>query len=156
MKQTEQIAKHFKGIYFGGNYTGANLKNMLADISWEQATAQVHSFNTIAILVFHINYYVAAVLQVLRGAPLNAHDKYSFDCPPIRSEEDWQKLLNKTWTDAEALANLVEQLPESKLWEPFADEKYGNYFRNLLGVIEHTHYHAGQIALIRKIVLETK
>jgi len=31
--------------------------------------------------------------------------------------------------------------------------KYGNYFRNIVGVIEHIHYHLGQIVLIKKILV---
>jgi hypothetical protein len=62
--------------------------------------------------------------------------------------------LNKTWTDAENFTILIEQLPEGKLGETFFDEKYGNYYRNLHGVIEHTHYHLGQIVLIKKILLQ--
>ena len=38
------------------------------------------------------------------------------------------------------------------LWETFADEKYGHYYRNLHGIIEHTHYHLGQIVLIKKLL----
>jgi hypothetical protein len=105
-------------------------------------------------LVYHINYYVSAVLKVLQGESLDASDKYSFDLSPIQSHEDWEKLLNKTWTDAENFANLVEQLPESKLWETFVNEKYGNYYRNIHGVIEHCHYHLGQIVLIKKMLLQ--
>jgi hypothetical protein len=127
----------------------------LADVTWEQATSKVYSFNTIASLVFHTNYYVSAVLKVLQGERLNASDKYSFDHPPILSREDWEKLLDKTWTDAENFAGLIEQLPESKLWDDFSDNKYGNYYRNLQGIIEHTHYHLGQIVLIKKILVQT-
>ncbi|MDB5205357.1 MAG: hypothetical protein JWR72_432 [Flavisolibacter sp.] len=152
MTLTEQIAKHFREVYFGGNWTSVNLKETLANVTWQQATAQLHSFNTIAALVYHSNYYVSAVLKVLQGEPLNAKDIYSFNHPPIQSAEDWQDLLNKTWTDAEAFAALVEQLPESKLGETFTDEKYGNYYRNIHGIIEHTHYHLGQIVLIKKLL----
>jgi hypothetical protein len=114
----------------------------------------VYSFNTIAALVFHMNYYVSAITKVLQGNPLNASDKYSFDLPPINSKEDWDQLVNKTFADAETFATLVEQLPENQLWETFVDEKYGNYYRNLHGVIEHIHYHLGQIVLIKKIILQ--
>jgi len=154
MNLTAQIAKHFREVHFGGNWTSSNLKDHLADVTWQQATTQVYSINPIATLVYHINYYVSAILKVLRGEPLDAHDKYSFDLPPILSQEDWEKLLDKTWTDAEDFAILVEQLPESKLGENFSDEKYGSYYRNIHGVIEHTHYHLGQIVLIKKILLE--
>jgi hypothetical protein len=153
MKLTEEIAKHFREVHFGGNWTSVNMKETLADVNWQQATTKVYSFNTIAILVFHTNYYVSAVLKVLQGEPLNAKDKYSFEHPPIQSQEDWEKLLSKTWEDAEKFAAVIEQLPEHKLQETFADEKYGNYYRNLHGIIEHTHYHLGQMVLIKKILL---
>ena len=152
MNLPAQMAKHFREVYFGGNWTSVSLKDNLADVNWQQATTQVYSFNTIAALVFHINYFVAAVLKVLQGEPLNANDKYSFDLPPIRSQEDWEKLLDKFFADAEQLASLVEQLPESKVWETFADEKYGNYYYNIHGIIEHNHYHLGQIVLIKKML----
>lgn len=153
MKLTEQIAIHFRGIYFGGNWTSVNMKESLADVDWQQATTPVYSFNTIATLVYHTNYYVSAVLKVLQGEPLNANDKYSFDHPPILSQGDWERLLAKAWDDAESFAILVEQLPETKLWETFIEEKYGNYYRNINGIIEHNHYHLGQIVLLKKLLI---
>ena len=155
MKLTAQIAKHFRDVHFGGNWTSVNLKETLTDVSWQQATTKIYSLNTIATLVFHINYYVSAVTKVLQGEPLTAHDKYSFDLPPIQNQEDWEKLLNKTWSDAENFAKLIEQLPEAKLGEIFSEEKYGTYYRNIHGIIEHTHYHLGQIVLIKKILLQS-
>lgn len=154
MQLTAQIARHLRDVYFGGNWTSVNLKENLTDLTWQQATTQVYSFNTIAALVYHINYYISAVLKVLEGEPLNASDKYSFDLPPIQSQEDWENLLNKTWTDVETFAGLIEQLPEKSLWEDFSEKKYGNYYRNLQGIIEHTHYHLGQIVLIKKILMQ--
>ena len=154
MNLTAQIAKQFRDAYFGGNWTSVNLKESLSGLTWQQATTQVYSFNTIAILVFHMNYYVGVAMKVLQGGPLDGHDKYSFDCPAIQSQEDWEKLLDKTWSDAESFASMIEQFPENKLGEIFSDEKYGNYYRNLHGIIEHTHYHLGQIVLIKKILLQ--
>ena len=156
MNLPQQIAKHFREVHFGGNWTSVNLKDSLADVSWQQAITKVESLNTIAALVFHINYYVSAILRVLQGGLLDAHDKYSFDVPPIQSPEDWERLLDKLWKDAETFSTLVEQLPESKLSETFVEEKYGIYYRHLHGVIEHTHYHLGQISLIKKLLLQNK
>ncbi len=152
MNLTTQIAKHIREIHFGGNWTDANLKEKLADVTWQQAITKVYGFNTIAALVFHVNYFVSAVLKVLQGELLDAHDRYSFDHPPINSQKDWENFLNKVWADAEEMASLVEQLPDSKLLENFTDEKYGNYYRNLHGIIEHAHYHLGQLVLIKKII----
>jgi len=156
MTTTTQIARHLREVYFGGNWTGSNLKDNLADVTWQDATTEVNSFNTIATLVFHVNYYVGAVLKVLQGGPLEASDKYSFDHPPVRCQSDWDGMLEKTWADAEQLAGLIEQLPESTLREDFDDGKYGDHYRNLSGAIEHTHYHLGQIALIKKLLLKSE
>ena len=156
MNPAIQIAKHLRDVHFGGNWTSVNLKEHLSGLTWEQATTKVDSLNTIVALVYHINYYISAVTKVLQGGPLEGKDIYSFDHPPVRSQEDWEKLLNKTWTEAENFAVLIEQLPEFKLYETFIDEKYGNLYRNLHGIIEHTHYHLGQIVLIKKMLLQER
>lgn len=152
MNLSQQLAKHFREVFWGGNWTSVNCKDSLQDISWQQATAKVFNLNTIAALVYHINYYVAAVSMVLQGQPLNASDKYSFDLSPIQSEKDWEALLNKFWSDADRFAILLEQLPQNKLWDDFSDGKYGNYYRNIQGIIEHTHYHLGQVVLLKKML----
>ena len=152
MNISGQIAKQFREVNFGGNWTAVNLKETLSDVTWQEATQKVNSFNTIAVLVYHINYYVSAVLKVLQGEALNASDKYSFSLEPILNAEDWERLLLKTWREAELFASLIEQLPEEKLSEDLQENKYGNYYRNLTGIIEHTHYHLGQIVLLKKII----
>lgn len=149
-----QIAKQFREVHLDGKWVAAtNLKDQLSDLTWKQATTKVDSLNTIAALAFHINYYVAGLVNVFEGGPLNIRDKYSYDLPPIKSKEDWEKLLNKMWSDAEKFANLVEQMPDEKLSEGFVDKKYGNYYRNIHSIIEHTYYHLGQIVMLKKLIL---
>jgi uncharacterized damage-inducible protein DinB len=152
MNATQQLAKHIRDLHFGGNWTVSCLKDLTADLSWKQSVQKVSNFNTIVGLVYHINYFVKAVIPVLEGKALDAHDKYSYDHPPIHSQEDWESFLQEVWKDAERFAQLVENLEEKILWDDFTKKKYGNYYRNLLGIIEHSHYHMGQIAMIRKMV----
>lgn len=152
MNASTQLAKHLREVFFGGNWTVSNVKDQLADVTWQQATTQVHSFNTIATLAFHISYFVSVVTKVLEGGPLEGNDKLSFAHPPINSQEDWERFQQKILEDADYFANLIGKLPEEKLYTDFSDQKYGLYFRNLLGIIEHTHYHLGQVALIKKLV----
>ena len=156
MNLSLQLAKHFREVYFGGNWTSVNLKEVITDISWQDATKKINSFNTILALVYHMNYYVKAVNKVLQGGILEAKDQFSFDHPVVRSKGEWDNLLNIAWSEAQTFAGLVEQLPDSKLWETFSDEKYGNYLRNILGVTEHVHYHLGQIVILKKILSENK
>lgn len=156
MKVTAQIANRFREVILNGKWiANTNFKDQVSDLSWEQATQKVGSFNTIAALVFHIDYYTAGVMRVLEGKPLDIRDKYSFNVPSIASKEEWEKLTNQLWMDAERFAELLELMPDEKLDEAFVDEKYGNYRRNIEGMIEHSYYHLGQIVLIKKMIVDS-
>ena len=148
----QQIANHFRQIYFGGNWTDSNLKDILKDVSWQQATTKLYLFNTIAALAYHMNYFSAAILNVIQAEPISTKDKFSFDHPPVNSQEDWVTMLNNIWNDAEKVAVMIEQLPLPKLREIFSEEKYGNIYSNILGIIEHNHYHLGQIVVLKKLL----
>lgn len=152
MNTAAAIAQHFRDVHFGGNWTCVSARDTLADVTMEEAMHQRGGFNTIAALTFHINYFVAAVLKVLEGGPLDAHNRYCFAHPPIESEADWQRLREKVFLDAERFATLVEQLPDDRLHTDMADPKYGTWYRNLHGIIEHTHYHLGQIVILKKLL----
>jgi hypothetical protein len=149
------LAKHLRDVHYGGNWTFSNLKDQLNNITWQQATTRIDSLNTIAALTYHIHYYVAAILKVIEGGPLDAHDKFSFDHPPVTGNEDWETLKTKIFREADRLVGLIDTFPKEKLGDLFADEKYGTFYRNFQGLIEHTHYHLGQIAVIKKLVSST-
>ena len=50
MSTTKLLAKHFKEVYFGGNWTCSNLKETLDDISVDEANFKIADFNTILFL----------------------------------------------------------------------------------------------------------
>jgi uncharacterized damage-inducible protein DinB len=157
MESPLQIANRFREVILNGTWvSGTNFKDQLSNVSLEQATQKIGSLNTIALLTSHIHYYIAGILNVLEGGTLDIKDKYSFDFPPLQSQEDWEKVLDKFWNDSEKFANLVEQLTEEKLKEDFTDKKYGSYHRNINAMIEHGYYHLGQIVLLKKLMLNTQ
>ena len=150
MHLSKQIASQIRTLYLGKNWTASSFKDQLSDVNWETATRKIGSFNTIATLVYHTQYYIRVQIPVLNGKPLIASDKESFEHPPITNEEQWQSLLTQVWSEVEAYADKIESLPVD-IWDTdFAGEKYGSYYRNIQGVIEHSHYHLGQIALLKK------
>ena len=152
MKITAQTAKHLKDVYLGGNWTVINFKDTLKDITWQQAIKKNEPFNTIVTLVYHCGYFVEVLNKVLEGGPLDGKDAYSFNHPPINSDEDWQQLLNNFFSNGEKAVRLIEQLSDEKLSDVFFDEKYGSYYRNINGIIEHLHYHLGQISILKRII----
>jgi len=131
-----------------------NLKEQILSVSWNQATQKIDTLNTFAALTFHINYYLAGLLNVFKGGNLEIRDHYSFDLPEIKSETDWNTLVSDFLNNSEQFANHVEQMSDNMLDQPFVNEKYGSYLRNIEGVIEHSYYHLGQVSLIRKMILQ--
>ena len=154
MNLPKQIATHFRTFYTGGNWTDVNLKDSLEGVTWQQATTSIFNCNTIAALIYHMNYYVRLQTKVLQGRPLDGSDKYAFDVPTIKSAEDWEQLKSTVFADAETIIQLIEQLPPEKLDAIFHDERYGNFYRNLQGIVEHNNYHLGQIVLLKKIMAQ--
>ncbi|MGR3855166.1 DUF1572 domain-containing protein [Chryseobacterium indologenes] len=153
MSQILQLSKRFREVLLDGFWiANTNFKDQLSEVTWEQAVTKVDALNTIAMLTFHIDYYIAGIINVFEGGALEIKDKFSFDLPPIASQQQWEDLLSKLWTDSEKFATLLEQMPDYQLDEVFVDEKYGTYRRNIDGMIEHSYYHLGQITLIKKLL----
>lgn len=153
MTPSHQTAKRFKEVFLNGTWiANTNYKSQLSDLSLEKAETRIGSFNSIAVLAQHIHYYIAGVKNVLEGGPLEIKDKFSFDFPPIPSQTEWELFLHKFWKDAEEFAALIEAMPEQQLQQAFVDDKYGNYQRNIDGLIEHSYYHLGQIVLLKKML----
>lgn len=154
---SKQLAQRFRELFLNGKWiANTNYQELLSDITWQQATQKVQSLNTIAILTFHINYYVEGVLQVLHGGELTIRDQFSFDAPELLSEADWNALKNSLFNNAKTFAKHIESMSEAELESTFVKETYGSYRRNIEGLIEHSYYHFGQLSLLKKLVIEKK
>ncbi|MFM9951579.1 MAG: DUF1572 domain-containing protein [Saprospiraceae bacterium] len=146
------LANRLREVLLNGKWiANTNFKEQILSIHWKQAIQKVDNLNTIAVLTFHINYYLGGLLNVFNGGNLEIRDKYSFDLPEIKNETDWTNLVNDFLQNAEKFAEKVEAMPDEIFDQPFVDEKYGSYLRNIEGVIEHSYYHLGQISLLKKM-----
>lgn len=155
MTRNKELANRLNEVLLNGRWiANTNYQSQLESVTWKQATQKIGSLNTIASLTFHVNYYLAGLLNVFKGGGLEIRDKYSFDMPPIESETDWEKLKNEFLTNAEMFVIAVAKLTDYQLDQPFVDEKYGTYLRNIEGIIEHSYYHLGQISLMKKMIIE--
>ena len=147
---SKQLAKHVHQVYFGGNWTEVNLKDTLSNITLDTACKKRAGFNTILALTYHIHYFTKVQLRVLEDGILDGKDSESYAHANISSEEEWLELQRGMWADAERYTNLLSALSDSVLHQPFTNKKYGTYLSNILGLIEHTHYHLGQIIIFNK------
>ena len=155
MNRSQFIAKRLSEVYLDGHWVAnTNYKEQLSSLHWQQATQQVGQLNTIALLTYHVYYYLRGLLQVLNGGALEIKDKYSFDMPPVTNDKEWLSLTTEFFSNAEKFVAAVAILPDEKMDEHFVDPKYGTGYRNLEAVVEHSYYHLGQISLIKKLLTE--
>jgi len=157
MTRNLTIASRLREVFLNGRWiANTNYKEQILSVNWQQAIQKIDNLNTIAALTYHVNYYLAGLLSAFKTGKLEISDKYSFDLPDIRSEADWNRLVNEFLNNSEAFANQVEQMDADMFDRPFVDEKYGTYLRNIEGVIEHSYYHLGQISLIKKMIMKAR
>lgn len=147
------IANRIGEVLLDGQWiANTNFKAQITSIDWRQATQKIGNLNTIAALTFHINYYLEGLLHVFNGGALEISDQFSFDVPEIQSEMDWNRLVDSFLKNSVRFVHQVKELPDDLLDQPFVDERYGSYLRNLEGVIEHSYYHLGQVSLLKKMI----
>ncbi|MBL7883555.1 MAG: DUF1572 family protein [Bacteroidia bacterium] len=151
------VANRVREVLLNGHWiANTNYKEQIQNINWQQAIEKVHNLNSIAALTYHVNYYLAGLLSTFENGKLEINDKYSFDLPVIKSQDDWDKLVVEFLSNSEKFANTIEQLEDIRFDQVFIDEKFGTYLRNVEAVIEHSYYHLGQISLIKKMIMKNE
>lgn len=154
MTQIDYLVNRLNEVFLNGKFiANTNFKTQIEQVSFEDANYKIANLNTIAMLTFHINYYLQGVNEVFEGKDLTIKDQNSFEMPTLESELDWQILKNTFLNNVEKFINHIKKISDIQLDEPFVNEKYGTFARNIDAMIEHSYYHLGQIVLIKKMII---
>ena len=149
MRISEAIARHIMEVW-DGNWTEINLKEVLAEINYKEATTAVPSFtNTIAALVNHLTFYNEVMLQRVQGIAPKIPGANGFDVPEIKDKAAWQMLKQNCFQSFVLLADAVKNVPEEHLFTPIHPGLSETY-KSLHGIAEHAHYHTAQIVYLDK------
>jgi uncharacterized damage-inducible protein DinB len=152
MTETHRINSQLKRAYQGEAWHGPSLRELLADVTAEQAAAKpIANAHNIWELVNHIIAWEQIVRRRLEGETLDEiPDEMNF--PPISdaSEEAWQAILRDLGSSNQALRESIKRIDDAKLEEMVTGKEHSNYFM-LHGAIQHDLYHAGQISLLKKL-----
>ena len=125
MTRNKIIASRLREVLLNGHWlANTNIKEQIQSINWQQATQKIDNLNTIAALTFHLNYYLAGLINAFENGKLEISDKYSYDLPPITSETEWNKLVSEFIANSDKFAKIVEQMDETDFDKPFINEKY--------------------------------
>ena len=152
MNQVELIVDQLQRAYAGKAWHGPSLEELLRGVTAQQALARpVAGAHSIWELVMHTGVWMSAARRRLAGDPAKLTPEQ--DWPPIEggSPDAWQKTLAALEQEHNQLRAAVGSLPESALQNQAPGKKHSLAFM-LHGVIQHNLYHAGQIALLKKVL----
>ena len=150
MDEIKSIDEQLRRAYEGNAWHGPSLRELLADVTAEQALARpIAGAHNIWEIVRHIAAWHDGVRRRLEGerVELSAVE----DWPPVAStpEAAWQDalaLLERTYME---LRRTMSRLTDASLQEMVTGKDY-TVDVLLHGLIQHDLYHAGQIALLKK------
>jgi uncharacterized damage-inducible protein DinB len=154
MSEAARIADQLRRAFSGDAWHGDSVFEILEGVNAAQAAAHpIKNAHSIWELVLHIAAWDGAVLHRLGGAAVELSDTENF--PPVTdaSEAAWRKALADVRRVHEALVAAVAALPDSRLDQIVPGKKGAHYtfYYMLHGVVQHELYHAGQIALLKKM-----
>ena len=152
MREVIRIGSQLKRSSEGGAWHGPALQELLADVSAEQAASRpLPGAHSIWEIVLHVAAWQSFAARALEGAPAVSDPAAEENWPPVKdtSEAAWREALKHLGDGNKHLREAVRNLGDEDLDEVVAGREYSVYFM-LHGVIQHTLYHAGQIALLKK------
>lgn len=150
MTETERIAEQLRAAFAGDAWHGPAVLDVIDRLPAQQARAHpIAGGHSIWELTLHITAWTRAVLRRLQGDRAELTDAENFPEVTGWDEQGWEATRQSV---VEALIELKEAillLDDSRLDEPIIEGMSSTYV-TLHGVIQHSLYHAGQIAILRK------
>ena len=148
MSETEKIADQLRLLFEGPSWLGPSIYSLLADIDQPLAdTRPLPTVHTIAELVLHITAWLSIARERLFAtSPVDPSAQE--DWPPVSGP--WQEAVAALRDAVEALKKSVLAFPPERLNETAPAAEPQTFYVLLHGVIQHSAYHAGQIALLKR------
>jgi uncharacterized damage-inducible protein DinB len=148
LRMADQLRRGFEGKA----WHGPSLKELLADVTTQQAAARpIATAHSIWELVSHIQVWTQAATQAVQGVPMPKIVGTDKDWPPVTDStaEAWAKALDRLLQASRQLSQAMESFVDERLPETVPGRQYDFYYL-FHGIIQHSLYHAGQIALLKK------
>jgi hypothetical protein len=155
--ETKNIAELLERVVTGDPWHGSNVEQLLRGVSAEDAAHRVvPGAHTMWEIVLHMTGWACEVRARLDGRP--AQEPNEGDWPPVGpiSEQRWAEATRDLVRAHRELAQAIGAIHPASLDQPvkdFRDDALGvglSRYLTLHGLIHHTVYHAGQLALLRK------
>ena len=152
MSEIRRINDQLKRAFEGKAWHGPSVSEVLAGVTAEQAAAHpISGAHSIWQIALHIATWERVGRRRLEEAsPIEVSDEEDWPAVGDTTDAAWANTLEELRRNHEALRASIRQLDETRLDEIVPGTQYSFYFL-LHGVIQHDLYHAGQIALLKKV-----
>jgi uncharacterized damage-inducible protein DinB len=154
MSEAARIADQLRRAFDGEAWHGDSVFEILNGVTAAQAAAHpIKNAHSVWELVLHIAAWDGAVLRRMGGVAVTLSDAENFPEVKDASNAAWRGALAQVRRVHEDLVKTVAALPDSRLDEVVPGKKGAHYtfYYMLHGVVQHELYHAGQIALLKKM-----
>jgi len=148
--EVARIADQLRRSFEGGAWHGPALLEILEGVSARQAAARpIAAAHSIWEIVLHLWAWTGVEIARLAGKIVEEPEAGDWPAVQDTSEAAWRETLRRLEAAHRELLAAVEQLPESRL-EEMAPGRDHTIYVMLHGQVQHTLYHAGQIAVLKK------
>ena len=139
--------------YDGDAWHGPPLRKVLDGVTAEAASARpIPGGHSIWEIVVHLSSWDDVIARrIEEGRAVEEPDGGNFPAVAGAGPEAWDRALSELARQHERLVRIVSGLDAASLREPVAGKGY-SVAHMIRGVAQHMAYHAGQVALIRKLV----
>jgi len=150
--EASRIADQLRRAFEGDAWHGPALLELLKDVDACAAAAKpLPNVHSIWELVLHVAVWDRAALRRLDGEKWQPTGLANFPPVPTPTEAAWRKALAQTKRTHDTLVKTVAALPESRLGDRVPGKRY-DFYHMLQGIAQHELYHAGQIAILKKVL----
>jgi uncharacterized damage-inducible protein DinB len=149
-RETARLLDQLERAYDGDAWVGTPVRELLDDVTFRMAAARpITGGHTIWELVAHITYWLDAAARRLGGETVEPVNDADWPAMPAPSTAAWAAALAALEAGHRRLLAAVGALNEADLEGPVPGRDYTRYVL-VHGVLQHTLYHAGQIALLKR------
>jgi uncharacterized damage-inducible protein DinB len=159
MRLSERIVDQLERGYDGDAWHGSPLGQIMSGVTSAEAAAKpIPGAHSIWELVLHLSAWKSEIRERLKGKSAGQPPVGDFPPVPAPTEAAWSEATAALEREHRELVRLVIGLSDSELDRPVNDLRPGRRgavptsWQTLQGILQHDAYHAGQIALLKKMV----
>jgi uncharacterized damage-inducible protein DinB len=157
--ETTRIAELITRVMTGDPWHGSNVEQILNGVTPEQAAIRPpNGAHSIWELVVHMTGWAREVTARLGGRAAQEPEAGDWPTTGAATADRWRDAQSALFAAHRDLVSALQQLDEAALDRPvvdFRDNALGtglSHYTTLHGLIHHTVYHAGQIAIVKRII----